>query len=103
MIKKCPVCLKQYEGRRDKVACSDRCKKRVQRAPTTEQMLKNANIEAAAALRYIGTHVGDYQHGARAHNSLKGLIREMCAYLPGYERTALAAELRESVGGGGTW
>lgn len=96
-IKQCPVCLKRFEARRDKQTCSAACKKRLQRTPSKTEMLKQSYNEAISAARFLGAYMDDPELKARAHNSLKSLIRSMLEYMPDYERLALASELQQSV------
>lgn len=96
MRKRCPVCRRDFEGRRDKKTCSDRCKKRLQRAvPISERMVEDFT-EAQYAIRFLWACM-DGEHKARAQRMITTLIREAAGYLPDYERWALAGEFRESV------
>lgn len=97
MRKQCPVCLKIYEGRRDKKTCSEACKKRLQRTPDKATVLKEAYKEAESAIRLLTMYMDDPVLKARAHNSLKALIRSGLDAMPDYERLALATELQQSV------
>jgi hypothetical protein len=96
-IMTCPVCMRQYSGRRDKLTCSPKCKKRLQRRKPKSEMLKEAYSEAISGARLLGMYLDDPNLKARAHNSLKSLIKSMCEYMPDYERLAIAQELTHSV------
>lgn len=97
MLKTCPVCRTSFHARRDARACSPRCKKRLQRAPSAEETIKEGILDAQAAMRLIALYIDDPQHHARAVNGIRSLIRQFAGYVPGYMRHALGAEISESV------
>lgn len=97
MLKTCPVCRTQFAARRDARACSPRCKKRLQRAPSPEETIKEAILDAQSAMRLLEMYIDDPVHHARAVNGIRSLIRQFAGSVPSFMRHALGAEILESV------
>lgn len=97
MIKTCPVCLRPFEGRRDKRCCSERCSRRLRRTPSRETQLKTAFDEVQSSLRFIGAFTDDPIQKARALNMLRAIVRLAATELPEFLRIPLGKEILESV------
>lgn len=97
MIKKCPVCLKAFEARRDKVCCSEKCSRRRRRTPSKGQQLRQYFDDAHSSVRFISAYTDDPAQKARALNMLRAIVRSAATELPDYLRISLGKEILESV------
>lgn len=95
MEKRCPVCLRVFlSSRRDKVCCSDKCKKRRLRVKPVADRLKESFTEMMSAIRTIEMYVDDPTQTKRAQNMFKSAIREMAGYLDDQTLWDLGNEIR---------
>ena len=95
-LKTCPVCRKQFRAqRRDKVTCSDKCRKRLNRIPSKRDRVKEAYAEAQSSIRLMTIWADDYEVRHQVGKLVKSLIIELVPYVLETDIDQLTKDLRE--------
>lgn len=95
-LKTCPVCRKQFRAfRRDKVTCSDKCRKRLNRTPSKRDRVKEAHAEAQSNIRLMTVWADDPEVRQQVGKLVKSLIVELVPYVLQTDIDQLTKDLRE--------